>query len=72
MKESQRRVVHSRAFTFCGEREGLEFSSMTSYVLCCMSLRQVDKFSFCVQDHVVGGRLSDVSETTVLIELNIN
>jgi len=72
MKESQRRVDQSRAFTFCGEREGLEFSSMTSYVLYCMSLRQVDKFSFCVQDRVVGGRFSDVSETTVLIELDIS
>ena len=72
MKEPHRRADHSRTFTFCGEREGLEFSSMVSYVFYCMSLRQVDKFSFCVQDHVVRGRFSDVLETTVLIELIIN
>jgi hypothetical protein len=72
MKEPQRRAEHSRPFTFCGDREGLEFSFMKSYVFYCMSLRQVDKFSFCLQDHVVGGRFSNVSGTTVLIELNIN
>jgi hypothetical protein len=72
MKEPQRRADHSCPFTFCGDREGLEFSFMTSYVFYCMSLRQVDKFSFCVQDHVVGCRFSDVSGTTMLIELNTN